>query len=100
MDNSNIPASVNQWNVEFDPYEFVEKENWLEEAAKVEDILQIEHVYGDGPVIDVGYYNGKYQGFLILANDWKNPLDSVKSESPKEVSDKVYEWLVKYDNGV
>ena len=99
MSNPKVSASINQWTVEFDPYGFAEDENWLEKADKVKDILRVEHVYVNGPILDVGYCGGKYIGVVISENDWENPLESVESKLPKEVSDRIYEWLIQYANG-
>ncbi len=96
--NKDIPDSINQWHVEFDPYGFTDDVNWLEKAEKTEDILQLQHVYDDGPIIDVGFYNGIYKLVAVLKDDWDHPLDKFDSTSVQEITKKTYELMTKYEN--
>jgi hypothetical protein len=63
--NHDLPADINLWHIEHNPYGFASNENWLETAAKTEDILQLAHVYTDGPVIDVGFYADRFKVLII-----------------------------------
>ncbi|RLE31265.1 MAG: hypothetical protein DRJ61_11585 [Acidobacteria bacterium] len=96
--NSRIPESITSWIVSFDPYGFSSNENWLEEAEKVEDILQITQTSSDGLILDVGYYEKLYVAFVISNNDWENPVESIESASPIDISNRIYEWIKKYAN--
>ena len=70
ISNKRIPDSINQWNIEYDPYGFSKEETWLEAAELTEDILQLQHIYADGPVLDVGWYNGIYRAVVVMDKDW------------------------------
>ncbi|WP_370003324.1 hypothetical protein, partial [Winogradskyella sp.] len=63
--NSKISSNINQWNIEYDQNEFVSNENWLVTAEKTEDILQLSHVYEEGPILDVGFYRKNYKIYVI-----------------------------------
>ena len=100
ISNPEISDSINQWGIEFDPYGFTTKVNWLEDAEKVEDILQLQHVCANGPILDLGFYNGVYRVVIVFGQDWDNPIELAESSSVKEIKQKIYTWLAKYENGV
>ncbi len=98
--NKRISSNINQWQVEFDPYGFTENEDWLVNAEKTEDILQLSHIYGDGPLLDVRYYNGVYKAMVILNSDWDSPLENEDSQETNIIVNAIYRWIDKYANGV
>ena len=53
--NKQIPIEISQWRAEHNQNEFLTNENWLRDAYPTEDILQIQHLNSDGPVLDVGF---------------------------------------------
>ena len=91
---------MNQWDVRFDPYGFVEREDWIDVAEEVEDILQLQHVYKDGPIIDVGYYTDLFRIYVIEGQDWEHPIEVITIEDISEVSAVVYHLMDKYENGL
>jgi hypothetical protein len=97
--NNKIPSDINQWHVEYDQNGFLKNENWLKESYPTEDILQLSHVYEDGPILDVGFYGGKFKIYVIYDKDWDNPKEFFESSDPEIVTNKVYEFLNKYANG-
>lgn len=96
--NLRIPNSINQWLIEFDPYGFTREEGWLESAEKTEDILQLAHVYADGPIIDVGWYAGLFRA-VVVRGDWTKPIETVESKDAALIEITVYKWLSEYENG-
>jgi hypothetical protein len=96
--NTKIPESIRSWVVSFDPYGFSSKENWLEEAEEVEDILQITHSTSEGPILDVGYYGKMFKAVVVSKNDWEQPVESIESSLPTDIATRVYEWIEKYAN--
>ncbi|WP_369996239.1 hypothetical protein [Winogradskyella sp.] len=97
--NSKISSNINQWNIEYDQNEFVSNENWLVTAEKTEDILQLSHVYEEGPILDVGFYRKNYKIYVIYNNDWDNPKEVFESNITESITDKLYELIDKYANG-
>ena len=98
--NPKISDWINMWNIEFDPYGFLKNENWLEGSALTEDILQIHQIYADGPILDVGWYEGKYRVVVVQEDSWDNPIEILESNQPPKIKDAVYSWLNKYQNGL
>jgi hypothetical protein len=97
--NKKISENINQWNIEYDPYGFSTDENWLKKAEKTEDILQICHINGDGPVIDVGFYRVSFKIYVIYGTDWENPKELFESKDIKKLSEKIYDLIDKYSKG-
>lgn len=97
--NKKISDSIDQWHVEFDLNGFVHDEHWLKNADRTEDILQLRHVFGDGPVLDVGYYGDRYRIYLIYDMDWDHPAEVFESTDPEVVANMVYEFMDKYATG-
>ncbi|CAL2075574.1 conserved protein of unknown function [Tenacibaculum sp. 190524A02b] len=97
--NLKISSSINQWHIEYDPNGFIDSENWLNNAEKTEDMLQLSHVYADGPVIDVGFYGELYKIFVIYNENWEDPKEVFESKNMDLISDKVYELMDKYVGG-
>ncbi len=97
--NPEIGAAINQFHVEHDPYGFVEDSNWLLNAAKVENILQLGHVYGDGPIIDVGFYGEFYRAVVIRDLDWERPVEQFESDDPAEINRWLLVAIDRYANG-
>ena len=97
--NDKVPSDINQWHVDYDQNEFLKNENWLKDAYPTEDILQLSHVYEDGPIIDVGFYVEKFKIYVIYDKDWDNPKEIFESSDPEDVTEKVYEFLNKYAKG-
>lgn len=96
--NSKITSDINQWHIAHDPYGFTQNEDWLRKAEKTEDILQLQHVYAEGPILDVGWYNGIYRAVIVVEENWEEPIEKVESESENVVSDMVYKWLGQFAN--
>jgi hypothetical protein len=96
LTNKKIFDNIKKWKIEFDSNGFEKDENWLKNAEKTEDILQLSHIYQKGTLIDVGFYNGNYKVYLISENDWENPKEIFESEKADLISEKVYEWIEKY----
>lgn len=97
--NPRLPAALNQWHVEFDPYGFANNADWLKQADKTEDILQLAHVYSDGPIIDVGFYPEQFRSFVIKNEDWANPIEVFESTSEADMENWVYSAIERYANG-
>ena len=97
--NLRLPAAINQWHVEFDPYGFANQVDWLKQAERTEDILQLAHVYSDGPIIDVGFYAHVFRACVIRNGDWDDPVESFESESEGEIENWIYSALDRYANG-
>ena len=97
--NPDLPSCINQWHVEYDPYGFTRNANWLQSAEKTEDILQLAHIYADGPIIDIGYYSGSYLAVVIRDGDWENPHESFSSTSSDAISKWLYSALHRFQNG-
>lgn len=97
--NHRLPAAINQWHVEFDPYGFANRADWLTLAQRTEDILQLTHVYSDGPIIDVGFYSHVFRGCVIQNGDWDDPVESFESESVDDIENWIYSTLDRYANG-
>ena len=97
--NRKITSDINQWHVDHDPYGFIQSEEWLLKAEKTEDILQLQHVYADGPILDVGWYNGVFRVMVILNDNWEQPIEQAESKSESVVSEIVYKFMGKYANG-
>lgn len=97
--NPDLPSAINQWHIVFDPYGFSLKSSWLEDAEKTEDILQLAHVYDNGPVIDVGFYRNRYKVYVIKDQDWDEPIEEFESRSCDKIVQWVYHALSCYENG-
>jgi hypothetical protein len=97
--NTDLPPAINQWHVEYDPFGFTKSSGWLTSAEKTEDILQLAHIYGDGPIVDVGFYSGLFKVLVIRNNDWDDPHESFASASTKEITTWLYTALDRYANG-
>jgi len=97
--NLDLPPEINQWHVEYDPYGFTKSANWLSSAEKTEDILQLAHIYADGPIVDVGFYSGLFKVLIIRDSDWDNPYESFASTSFLEITTWLYSALQRYANG-
>lgn len=95
--NSLIKDNINQWDVEFDPYNFIENENWIENSEKAEDMLQIHHVYGR-LIIDVGWYQKEFIACVVANKNWDKPVEKYKSESGSDINKCVCNWIEKYAN--
>ncbi|WP_046746274.1 hypothetical protein [Kordia zhangzhouensis] len=78
--NSKISSNINQWNIEYDQNGFASDENWLITAEKKEDILQLSHIYQEGPVLDVGFYTENYKIYSFIATIG---INQKKSLNPK-----------------
>ncbi len=87
------------WDVEFDPYGFLEHENWLENSEKTEDILQVHHIFAVGPILDVGWYENTYRVVVVLEGGWDKPIESFQSTIQSEIKNAVYNYLNKYQGG-
>jgi hypothetical protein len=96
--NSKISNNINQWNIEYDQNGFVSDENWLVTAEKTEDILQLSHIYQEGPILDVGFYRENYKIYVIYENDWDKPKEVFESQKTEFIEDKLYELINKYAN--
>ncbi|WP_027127298.1 hypothetical protein [Gelidibacter mesophilus] len=96
--NSKISSNINQWNIEYDQNGFVSDENWLVTAEKTEDILQLSHIYQEGPILDVGFYRENYKIYVIYDNDWDKPKEVFESQKTEFIEDKLYELIDKYAN--
>ncbi len=97
--NSKISSNINQWNIEYDQNGFVSDENWLITAEKTEDILQLSHIYQEGPILDVGFYTENYKIYVIYDNDWEKPKEVFESKIAESITEKLYELIDKYANG-
>ncbi len=97
--NDNIPNEINQWHINFDHNKFFINENWLKHAYPTEDILQLSHVYEGGYIIDVGFYGEIFKIYIISDKDWDNPKEIFESSDPETVTEKVYEFIIKYADG-
>ncbi|WP_100616392.1 hypothetical protein [Confluentibacter citreus] len=97
--NSKISSNINQWNIEYDQNGFMLNENWLVTAEKTEDILQLSHIYEEGPILDVGFYRENYKIYVIYDNDWEKPKEVFESNKKEFIEDKFYELIDKYANG-
>ena len=97
--NRKITSDINQWHIDHDPYGFIQSEEWLLKAEKTEDILQLQHVYADGPILDVGWYNGVFRVMVILNDNWEQPIEQAESKLESVVSEIVYKFIGKYANG-
>lgn len=98
--NFQIPDAINQWSIDHDPYEFIKTSDWLDLANKVEDILQISHVYADGPIIDVGYYSDNFVAQVIAHNNWVEPIEKFVSHDTNKINRWLHTMLKKYENGL
>lgn len=96
--NPKITSNINQWYIEYDQNQFITNENWLINAVKTEDILQLNHITKEGPILDVGFYVEYYKIYIIYDNDWENPKEIFESQNTKLIENKVYEWINKYAN--
>jgi hypothetical protein len=76
----------------------VSDENWLVTAEKTEDILQLSHIYQDGPILDVGFHTENYKIYVIYDNDWDEPKEVFESQKTEFIEDKLYELIDKYTN--
>lgn len=99
ISNKHISDSINQWSIEYDPYGFAKEELWLEGAELTGDILQLQHIYDNGPVLDVGWYDGVYRAVVIIDKDWENPIEVIESTGTSKITKALYSWLTKYENG-
>ena len=97
--NRKISRNINQWNIDYDQNGFVSNEDWLLTAEKTEDILQLSHIYDEGPILDVGFYVKNFKIYVIYNYDWEKPAEIFESVQPELVSDKLYELIDKYANG-
>ena len=88
------------WNVEYDQSGFTLNKDWLIQAEKTEGILQLSHIYEEGPILDVGFYRENYKIYVIYDNDWENPKEVFESQKTELIENKVYEWIDKYANGI
>ena len=86
-------------NIDYDQNGFVSNEDWLLTAEKTEDILQLSHIYDEGPILDVGFYVKNFKIYVIYNYDWEKPAEIFESVQPELVSDKLYELIDKYANG-
>ena len=98
--NSKISSNINQWNIKYDQNGFVSNENWLITAEKTEDILQLSHIYEEGPILDVGFYSKNYKVYIIYDNDWEKPKEIFESQKIELIENKIYEWIDKYASGL
>jgi len=97
--NDKIPNDINKWHVNYDQNDFLKNVNWLKDAFPTEDILQLRHVYVDGPILDVGFYEDRIKIYIIYDKDWDNPKEIFESSDPEIITVKVYEFITKYANG-
>ena len=96
--NENISASLNQWDADFDPYGFVERADWVENAEKTEDLLQLTNVYGE-LVIDVGFYTNVYKAYVVEHQNWEFPVESYETTDCSTLNAVICAWMDKYANG-
>lgn len=96
--NPDLPSEINQWHVVHDPYGFAESVEWLTFAERTEDILQLGHVYADGPIVDVGFYSDRYRVLVIRDGNWDSPHESYESPSCSEITAWLYSALKRYAN--
>lgn len=97
--NFRLPSTINQWHVEFDPYGFAHDADWLKQAERTEDILQLVHVCSDGPIIDLGFYSHSYRVHVIRNKNWECPVEVFESKSEREIENWIYSALERYANG-
>ncbi len=97
--NIKIPGNINQWKIENDQNEFFSNENWLLNAKKTEDILQLSHIYQNGLILDLGFYRNNFKIYVIYDYDWENPKEVYESKEAKLVTEKLYELIDIYANG-
>jgi len=97
--NHELPPEINQWHIEYDPYGFTQRTDWLTSAERSEDILQLAHIYADGPIIDVGFYSGLFKVLIIRDSNWDNPHESYESDSSSEARPWLYSAIKRYANG-
>lgn len=97
--NHRLPAAINNWHVRFDPYGFAIHADWLKQAEKTEDILQLAHVYSDGPIIDVGFYSHVFRVCIIRNGNWEDPIETFESRSEGDIEYWIYLALERYANG-
>ena len=97
--NRRLPAAINQWHVEFDPYGFAKQAGWLKQAERTEDILQLAHVYSDGAIIDVGFYSQVFRAYVIRSGNWDDPVEVFESTSEGDIENWIYSALERYANG-
>ncbi|MCB0398701.1 MAG: hypothetical protein KDD26_03590 [Winogradskyella sp.] len=98
--NRRISSNINMWNIEYDQNGFTSNKDWLIQAEKTEDILQLSHIYEEGPILDVGFYRESYKIYVIYDNDWENPKEVFESQKMELIENKIYEWIDKYANGL
>ncbi len=97
--NTKLPPSIDQWRIEFDPNYIVSDENWLTTAEETEDILQLQHKFIEGLIVDVGFYVDRYKIYIVHNRAWDKPTEVFESRNTEEIMDKVYELIDKYANG-
>ena len=74
------------WNIEYDQSGFTLNTDWLILAKKTEDILQLGHIYADGPILDVGFYEKSYKVYIIYNNDWDKPTEVFESQETELIA--------------
>ena len=96
--NAQIGDAFNQWDVDFDPYGFVERTDWAQHVNPSEDLLQVGHVYGE-LIIYVGCANGVYTASVVAFPNWWSPIESYETTDYTAINIQVCKWMAKYANG-
>ena len=91
--NNKISSHIKQWHIEYDQNGFLSNEDWLLTADKTEDILQLSHVYQEGLILDVGFYQTSYKIYVIFKNDWDNPKEVFESNDTELVTNKLIKFI-------
>ena len=94
--NCNLPSAIDAWKIDFDPYGLQVNPDWLHQAERVEDLLQLQSIRSPGRILDVGFYTDRYRVVIVENSNWSEPIDQFESISPDETSRWVYRAISRY----
>jgi hypothetical protein len=97
--NKFINSNINQFDIEWDPYGFTNNDKWFLDVEKTEDILQLAHIYSEGPIIDLGWYRNTFKIHVVKNCDWDNPVEVIENRTAEDSANNIYKLIDKYSNG-
>lgn len=98
--NSSLSTNIHQFDIDWDPYGFMDDDEWFLKVEKTEDILKLSHINANGPIIDFGWYGSSYKIFVIETFHWDEPVEIIETKDIKEAARLINSLIDKYANGV
>lgn len=94
--NCRLPTAIDAWETEFDPCGLRANSDWLQQAERVEDLLQLRSLRSPERILDVGFYTDRYRVLVVENSNWAAPVEQFESESPDATCNWIYSAICRY----